>query len=187
MFLDRKWRGGAHYPSENWPITDAPSGIPLRDRGDSDNVNARAKCKLSYYLIPNPSLEQLYKLQDQSTVILFHAELDSPGNAYGVPANNEHPPGDPTFYSTFLKSRPQKLETDAISLILKVQRKNPSLRCHIVHLSAASALPLIRAAKSSGLKLTAETCFHYLCLSADQIPNGRPQFKCCPPIREQAN
>ena len=126
-------------------------------------------------------------MQDEVTVILFHAELDSPENAYGVPSKNEHPPGDPTFYDTFLKSRPQTLETDAISLIMKVQRNYPSLRCHIVHLSAASALPLIQAAKSSGLKLTAETCFHYLCLSADQIPNGRPQFKCCPPIREEAN
>lgn len=120
-------------------------------------------------------------------MILFHAELDSPGNAYGVPPKDDHPPGDPTFYSTFLKSRPQTLETDAISLIVEAQRKVPSLRCHIVHLSAASALSLIRTAKSSGLKLTVETCFHYLCLSTDQIPNGRPQFKCCPPIRERAN
>lgn len=91
------------------------------------------------------------------------------------------------LYSTFLHSRPQKLETDAISLIMTMQQQFPSLRCHIVHLSAASALPLIRAAKAAGLKLTAETCFHYLCLSADEIPDGRPQFKCCPPIREQAN
>jgi allantoinase len=76
---------------------------------------------------------------------------------------------------------------DAISLITKLQRLYPSLRCHIVHLSAASALPLIRAAKSSGLSLTVETCFHYLCLSADEIPSGRPEFKCCPPIRENVN
>lgn len=91
------------------------------------------------------------------------------------------------MYSTFLRSRPQKLETDAIAVIMDLQRWHPSLRCHIVHLSAASALPLIRAAKSSGLKITAETCFHYLCLSAEEIPDGRPQFKCCPPIREHAN
>lgn len=91
------------------------------------------------------------------------------------------------MYSTFLQSRPQQLETDAISLIMTVQQQFASLRCHIVHLSAASALPLIRAAKSAGMKLTVETCFHYLCLSADEIPDGHPQFKCCPPIREQEN
>lgn len=32
-----------------------------------------------------------------------------------------------------------------------------------------------------------ETCFHYLCLSANDIPNGHPEFKCCPPIRNESN
>jgi allantoinase len=76
---------------------------------------------------------------------------------------------------------------NAISLIIRLQKKYTSLRCHIVHLSASSALGAIQAAKKSGLKLTVETCFHYLCLSADDIPNGRPEFKCCPPIRNQSN
>lgn len=93
----------------------------------------------------------------------------------------------PTSYSTFLQSRPQKLETDAISLITTLQKTYPSLRCHIVHLSASSALPAIKAARSSGLKLSVETCFHYLCLSSEDIPHGHPEFKCCPPIREAGN
>ncbi|KAF7973319.1 hypothetical protein HWV62_15565 [Athelia sp. TMB] len=129
----------------------------------------------------------LAESKDQRSVVLFHAELDSPGNAYGVPATGEHPPGNPNEYTTFLNSRPQKLETDAISLITTLQNHIPTLPCHIVHLSASSALPLIRAAKTAGLPLTAETCFHYLCLEADDIPAGRPDFKCCPPIRERAN
>lgn len=79
------------------------------------------------------------------------------------------------------------METDAISLIISLQDKYPHLRCHIAHLSAASALPLIRAARSTGAKLTVETCFHYLCFSGDAIPRGHTEFKCCPPIREAAN
>lgn len=31
-----------------------------------------------------------------------------------------------------------------------------------VHLSAASALPMVKAAKAEGLPLTVETCHHYL-------------------------
>lgn len=46
---------------------------------------------------------------------------------------------------------------------------------------------MIRTAKASGINLTVETCFHYLCLDADHIPDFRPDFKCCPPIRDQAN
>jgi allantoinase len=94
---------------------------------------------------------------------------------------------DPTVYSTFLNSRPERFEVDAISRIIDLQKEFPTLRCHIVHLSAARALPIIRSAKAAGHKLTVETCFHYLCLASDSIPDGRPEFKCCPPIRDAAN
>jgi allantoinase len=58
---------------------------------------------------------------------------------------------------------------------------------HVVHLSAASCLPLLRAAKDAGLPITVETCPHYLCLEAEQIPRGATQYKCAPPIREHQN
>jgi allantoinase len=109
---------------------------------------------------------------------MFHAELEK--NAVEQPEHSTH-------YSVFLHSRPQKFETDAVSLITKLQQSYPSLRCHIVHLSASSALPIIRTAKASGLSLTVETCFHYLCLASERIPDGRPDFKCAPPIREERN
>lgn len=98
-----------------------------------------------------------------------------------------HHSADPTLYETFLASRPEDLEVNAITLITRLQEKYQSLRCHIVHLSASPALGVIRAAKKKGLKLTVETCFHYLCLSANDIPNGHPEFKCCPPIRNESN
>ena len=110
---------------------------------------------------------------------MFHAEVDN----HSVPPSHE----DPTQYSTFLNSRPESYEVDAISRIADLQREYPTLRCHIVHLSAASALPIIRGVKAAGHKLTVETCFHYLCLASDALPNGRPEFKCCPPIRDDAN
>ncbi|CCL99726.1 uncharacterized protein FIBRA_01748 [Fibroporia radiculosa] len=121
------------------------------------------------------------ELKNTSTVLCFHAELE--GNSHNPHTETQ----DPTLYATFLESRPQELEVNAISLINDLHRQYPGLRLHIVHLSAALALPLIRAAKASGLPLTVETCFHYLCLSAAQIPDGKPVFKCCPPIREEGN
>ncbi|KAG6820730.1 hypothetical protein H0H93_012376 [Arthromyces matolae] len=120
------------------------------------------------------------EIQDTSTVLLFHAELGST-----EPPN--HDAVTNRLYSTFLDSRPQKLETDAVSLIISLQANHPTLRCHIVHLSASSALPFIRSARKSGLPLTVETCFHYLCISAGDIPDGHPEFKCCPPVREAEN
>jgi allantoinase len=60
-------------------------------------------------------------------------------------------------------------------------------RVHIVHHSSADALPMLRDAKTSGVKITAETCPHYLCFAAEEIPDGATEFKCCPPIREREN
>jgi allantoinase len=58
---------------------------------------------------------------------------------------------------------------------------------HVVHLSSADSLPQIRAARAEGLPLTVETCAHYLCLSAEQVPDGDTTFKCAPPIRDAEN
>ena len=62
-----------------------------------------------------------------------------------------------------------------------------SVPCHIVHLSAADALPIIQKAKEAGAKLTTETTHHYLTLNAEDVPDGATEYKCCPPIRSQEN
>jgi allantoinase len=60
-------------------------------------------------------------------------------------------------------------------------------RVHIVHHSSADALPMLREAKAAGVRITAETCPHYLYFQAEKIPDGATEFKCCPPIREHEN
>jgi allantoinase len=89
-------------------------------------------------------------------------------------------------YRSFLASRPQAAETTAIDHLLRATRET-GCRTHIVHLSAATAVPEVMAAKAEGVPLTVETCPHYLTLEAEQIPDGATEFKCCPPIREAAN
>ena len=56
-----------------------------------------------------------------------------------------------------------------------------------MHLSSASAIPLLRAAQKEGVQITAETCLHYLAFSAEEISDGATHFKCAPPIREREN
>src|SRR5678815_5962775 len=60
-------------------------------------------------------------------------------------------------------------------------------RVHIVHLSSADAIPVLREAQAAGVKITAETCPHYLHFAAEEVPAGATEFKCCPPIRERDN
>jgi allantoinase len=115
-------------------------------------------------------------LAERGAPLIVHAELES-----AVP-----PPGEPSRYATYLASRPASWEEAAVALLVRLCREFRT-RVHVVHLSAASAVPLLAEARRDGLPLTAETCPHYLALSAEDVPDGRTEFKCAPPIREGVN
>src|SRR6266508_700318 len=67
-------------------------------------------------------------------------------------------------YLDYLRSRPPEAETEAIALLVELCRRTGA-RVHVVHLSAAGALPTFRQARADGLPMTVETCPHYLCLT----------------------
>jgi allantoinase len=114
--------------------------------------------------------------------LLVHAEVAGPIDA----ATGRLSDCDPRLYTTYLASRPPAAEEQAIQLVTRLCRTTGA-RTHIVHHSAASALPLLREARAEGLPLSAETCPHYLHFTAETIPEGATSFKCAPPIREAAN
>jgi allantoinase len=89
-------------------------------------------------------------------------------------------------YGDFLASRPREAENVAVAHVIDLAR-HTGCRVHILHVSSAEALPLIAAAKRDGLRITAETCPHYLYFADEEVPEGATQFKCCPPIREADN
>jgi len=95
-----------------------------------------------------------------------------------------HPPS--RAYADFLLSRPHRAETEAIDRLIDGARETGA-RVHVLHLSSARALESIAAARGEGLPVTVETCPHYLCFAAEEIPDAAPQFKCCPPIRDRGN
>ncbi|MCW2883879.1 MAG: allantoinase [Streptosporangiaceae bacterium] len=87
----------------------------------------------------------------------------------------------------FLASRPPQAELGAISRLIAGARET-GCRVHVVHLSTGRALPALAAAQADGVRVTAETCPHYLTLSAEEVPDSAATaYKCCPPIREGAN
>jgi len=112
--------------------------------------------------------------------LLVHAELSS-----NAPSPN-NPGQDPRSYSAYLASRPRPWEHDAITLMISLCREF-NCRTHIVHLSSADAVPMLRVAREEGLPLPVETCPHYLFFSAEEIPDSDTRFKCAPPIREEEN
>jgi allantoinase len=114
--------------------------------------------------------------------LLVHAELPAAIDR----ATETLIEADWSRYSTYLQSRPDEAELDAIRLMLSLCREY-RFHLHIVHLSSSGALPELCAARAEGLPVTVETCPHYLHLSAETIPNGATLSKCAPPIRKRDN
>jgi allantoinase len=116
--------------------------------------------------------------------LLVHAELPGPIDAAGARLNSAG--CDWKRYSTYLASRPDAAEVEAIQLMIELSRKY-GCRVHIVHLSSMKALPELRAARVEGLPITVETCPHYLHFSAEDVKDGATLYKCAPPIRSRTN
>jgi allantoinase len=111
-------------------------------------------------------------------LLLVHAE------DRGVLAAAPQPKG--RSYARFLASRPAQAEDTAIETALAVARRT-GVRLHVVHLSSATALPALAEARADGVRVTVETCPHYLVLEAERVPDGATAAKCCPPVRDSAN
>ncbi len=89
-------------------------------------------------------------------------------------------------YAGFLASRPPAAEETAIARLVAAAA-DTGARVHVVHLADAGALPLLRRARADGVRITVETCPHYLTFAAEEVPDGDTAFKCCPPIREASH
>ncbi|WP_084127459.1 allantoinase AllB [Demequina sp. NBRC 110054] len=129
------------------------------------------------HLEPAQVLEAMEEIASFGGLLIVHAE--DPGHLDDAAA-----PG--TDAVAFASTRPDAAETTAIQSVIDGVRST-GCRAHILHLSSAAALPAIREAKAEGLPLTVETCPHYLTFDAAHIPDGGTQYKCCPPIRDEAN
>ena len=116
----------------------------------------------------------LREIASFGALMIVHAE-----NAHSI----DHAPSpNGERYGDFLASRPRGAENLAIAEVIELARWT-GCRVHILHLSSSDALPMIATARNDGVRLTVETCPHYLTFMAEEIPAGATQFKCCPPIR----
>ena len=114
--------------------------------------------------------------------LLVHAELAGSIDRAAATLQN----ADWRNYNTYLQSRPDEAELEAIRLMIRLCREY-KFRLHLVHLSTSLALDDLKAARAEGLPITVETCPHYLHFAAEDIPDGATLLKCAPPIRSRAN
>ena len=126
----------------------------------------------------------LARLRGTGLPLLAHAEIAGPIDAATKKLNEAG--ADWRKYSTFLASRPDIAEVDAIALLIRLAEEFQT-PVHIVHLSSAQALPLLTAARERGVPVTVETCAQYLWFAAEDVSDGATEHKCAPPIRDAEN
>jgi allantoinase len=126
----------------------------------------------------------LARLRGTGLPLLAHAEVAGPVN--DATASLHEAGADWRKYSTYLASRPDAGEVEAIALLIRLADEFQT-PIHIVHLASAQALPLLADARARGIPITVETCVQYLWFAAEEIPDGATEYKCAPPIRGRAN
>jgi allantoinase len=129
------------------------------------------------WLAPEEFTEAMALTAELGTLMIVHAEDGTLVDESAL---------DGSHYEGFLASRPRAAEEAAISLVVAAARDTGG-RAHVVHLSDADAVPMLRTARADGVQMTVETCPHYLTFDAEHVADGATELKCCPPIREAEN
>ncbi|MFP5342606.1 MAG: dihydropyrimidinase [Candidatus Limnocylindria bacterium] len=93
----------------------------------------------------------------------------------------------PRFHATV---RPPYVEAVATARALAFARATDA-PVHVVHLSSAAALEAVRRARAAGVRVSAETCPHYLVLTEERYEEPDPVRCACsiisPPLRSAAD
>jgi allantoinase len=113
--------------------------------------------------------------------LLVHAE-DAPILDQATRSLETATPDERRSYARYLASRPEAAEAAAVDFLIDLARRH-QLRVHIVHLANADLIPRLASARAQGVKISVETCPHYLGFDAEAIADGATAFKCAPPIR----
>ena len=90
--------------------------------------------------------------------------------------------GAASDYRELLRARPVEAEAVAAASAIELAR-GCDARIHILHVSSARTARVIGAAQAAGIRVTAETCPHYLTLTADDYFEVGPAMKVFPPVR----
>ena len=84
----------------------------------------------------------------------------------------------------YLASRPALAELEAITRALLFAEETGA-DLHVVHVSTARGVELVREAAARGVRATCETCPHYLYFSEDDLFSKGAPLKCAPPLRAE--
>jgi len=125
---------------------------------------------------------------DCNKPLLVHSELMSQEQQDNL-TDQAYAGRDNGSYEAHIASRPAEWEQAAVDIVCSLA---DTCHMHVVHLSDAGCLDIIRRTKQRLQKeesgnLTIETCPHYLLFNAETLKDRDTRYKCFPPIRSKVN
>lgn len=141
--------------------------------------------------IPNDQLWlALGELADLNIPAVFHAEDGEIIDALVAELRQKPEASAPAAGRLHAQSRPPVSEMVAVAGLLELARQlteqGKPVRLHIAHLTVPEGFHLLEHYRALGVKVTAETCIHYLVLSEDDLAAQGAPLKCNPPLRPKA-
>lgn len=127
-------------------------------------------------------LEGMRRCADLGSIVLVHAENAAITTGLGRRAVVEGRLGA----RDFVRSRPVVAELEAIGRALAMAGET-GCAVHIVHVSTARGVELVREARDRGVDASCETCPHYLVFTDDDLERLGAGAKCAPPLRTAAD
>lgn len=86
----------------------------------------------------------------------------------------------------YAASRPGDCETSAVHTLRELCRRTGA-HVHVVHLATGEALDVVTAARKEGLRLSAESCPHFLEFTIDDFERMGPLLKTAPVVKSDAD
>lgn len=89
-------------------------------------------------------------------------------------------------YDGLNRCRPVIAEALAVSMLVELALATKA-RVHVLHLSSKQGLDVVASARARGVRITAETCPHYLCMESADFAVRGAAMKIYPPIRTEVD
>ena len=125
--------------------------------------------------------EGMARAADLGLPVAVHAESEAltKGLSAKLQAAGRHTAAD------YLASRPPVAEWEAVQKAL-LFAETTGADLHVVHVSTARGVQLVREAAARGVRATCETCPHYLFFNDADLLRRGADLKCAPPLRPES-
>lgn len=120
--------------------------------------------------------EAFQRLEKLNVPLLQHAEFLGHGGSLA--------PG-PIQKKVKAAPYPDEPEWKMVERDIRELKRHPGARYHVLHVSSRKTLELVKEARESGLRVTAEVSPHHLYFNTETIDGNNPSFKMNPPIRSK--